>query len=83
MIPECAGMTENAWLTESDPETLLAFLEDNGNVRKLRLLAIAACRAAWEQIPEPHNREAILVAEQHIDGMATERRSVCSIICPI
>ena len=65
-------MTEEEWLTVNAPDDLLTFLESKGHVRKLRLLAIASCRAAWEQIPESHSREAILVAEQHVEGMATD-----------
>src|SRR4051794_1817264 len=66
-------MTEAEWLASTDPEAMLSALPGGrGHDRKKRLFALACCRTIWEDIPEGVHRDAILVAERHADGLATE-----------
>lgn len=41
--------------------------------RKLRLIACAAARCLWKQLPEPALRKAVEVGERFADGTATEK----------
>jgi hypothetical protein len=66
-------MTEQEWITCTDPEAMLTILPGGrANDRKKRLFAFACCRTVWALIPEKEHREAILVAERHVDGQATD-----------
>ena len=69
-------MTEADWNTCCEPETILAFLRDSGTAseRKLRLFACACCRRVWALLSDERGREAVRVAEQFADGLATERQ---------
>jgi hypothetical protein len=40
-------MTEEEWLTATDPRPLLEFLWGKASDRKLRLFASASCRFGW------------------------------------
>ena len=51
---------------------MLAFAEPSSSDRKLRLFALACCRAAIELVPEGVRREALDVAERHADGEASD-----------
>src|SRR5438874_4119765 len=65
-------MTEQEWLTSTDPTPMLRFLrEQQVSERKLRLLACACCRLIWEHLPDPRSRQAVEVAEYFADGRAT------------
>ena len=73
-------MTENEWLTSDEPNLLKDywaslhpgrhfFLRDV-STRKLRLLACACMRRIWEFLPDERSRNAIIVTERFVDGIA-------------
>jgi hypothetical protein len=66
-------MTENDWLTGTNPGVMLAFLVKKASVRKLRLFASAAARQLWDRIRDTRSRQAIEVSERFADGQATEQ----------
>jgi len=61
-------VTEQEWLTATDPAPLLAFLRGRTTVRKLRLFAVACCRRVWDLIPSGVARRAVEEAERYADG---------------
>lgn len=63
-------MTEAEWQACADPLPMLRFLRDRASERKLRLLAVAACREIWDRIADGRSREAVVVAEMFADGLA-------------
>jgi NAD(P)-dependent dehydrogenase (short-subunit alcohol dehydrogenase family) len=63
-------MTEAEWQACGDPLLMLRFLRDRASERKLRLLAVAACREIWDRITDGRSREAVVVAEMFADGLA-------------
>jgi hypothetical protein len=63
-------MTEAEWQACGDPLPMLRFLRDRASERKLRLLAVAACREIWDRITDGRSREAVVVAEMFADGLA-------------
>ena len=65
-------MTEEDWLTHSEPATLLAYLRGKTSERKLRLFAAGCCRKSWDIIPPTRSRYAVQVAEFHADHLARE-----------
>jgi hypothetical protein len=66
-------MTSSDWLTSTDPQTMIAFLQDNGRAsqRKQRLFAAACSRRLWHLLVHDASREAIEVAERFAEGLAT------------
>lgn len=60
-------MTEQEWLTDIDPQSMLAFFRGKGSERKIRLLHCACCRRVWSAL-EPRSRYAVEVVEQFADG---------------
>src|SRR5262249_28894171 len=68
-------MTETEWASSTEPQLMLDFLRASGRAtdRKLRLFACACCRRVWPLLSEERGREAVRVAEQFADGLATER----------
>jgi hypothetical protein len=67
-------MTEQEWLTSTDPTPMLRFLQEQQvSERKMRLLACACCRLIWEHLPDPRSRQAVDVAERFADGRATPK----------
>src|SRR5262249_5461923 len=62
-------MTEAEWLSCSDPNPMLEFLQGTGTVsdRKLRLFSVACCRQAWHRIPRAVSRKAVELAEAAAD----------------
>lgn len=67
-------MTEQEWLSGTDPTPMLRFLqEQHTSERKLRLLACACCRLIWDHLIDPRSRQAVEVAERFAEGQATLR----------
>jgi hypothetical protein len=66
-------MDENQWLTATDPQPLLEYLQACGPVseRKLRLWSCACVRRCWDQIENETGRRAVEVAEQYAEGTAS------------
>jgi hypothetical protein len=65
-------MTEQEWLEcESAQEMLRHLYGWTRYERKLNLFAGACCRHVWHLLTDPRSREAVEVAEQHADGLAT------------
>jgi hypothetical protein len=56
-----------------DPQGMIHFVGDSGNVsdRKLRLFAAACCRRVWHLLQDRRSRKAVDVAECYADGLAT------------
>lgn len=65
-------MTEAEWLTGTDFYPMLKFLDSKISPRKGRLLACACCRRLEGHLRDERSREAIAVAEQYADGLATK-----------
>ena len=66
-------MTEAEWMECADPAQMLEFLRGETSDRKLRLFAVACCRAILDLLPHQGSRQAIEVAERFADGLATEQ----------
>jgi hypothetical protein len=66
-------VTDAEFNTSTDPEAMLSFLTGRGNAsqRKLRLFAVACCRAAWRLFTSQAVRRAVEVSELYADGLAT------------
>jgi len=65
-------MTEQEWLACTDPQKMLELLRDQASKRKLRLFAVACCRAAWELFGDLP-RQVVEVAERYAIGTANDR----------
>jgi hypothetical protein len=68
-------VTEAEWLTRTDPQPMLDFLQGKVSKRKLRLFAAARCRLFrpdWDDLWPV--REAVEVSEQLSDGLAPAGR---------
>src|SRR5262245_46884108 len=64
-------MTADEWLAGAGPKVLVLFLKGTSSNRKLRLFACACCRRIWPWLTEEPSRQAVEVAEQYADGLAT------------
>jgi hypothetical protein len=67
-------MTESAWRSSTNPQTLLALLRGKGSGRKCRLFSLACLRRFEVFVAHPRlerTREAIDILERHLDGEAT------------
>ena len=62
-------MTEEEWLSCTDPSPMLHFLRGNTSERKLRLIAIAYGRRVVEWMPDERSLQALDVSEQFADGL--------------
>ena len=64
-------MTEQEWFDCTDPTPMLEFLRSKESTRKWRLFVCACVRAEWELLSDPRSRNAVIIAERFIEGMAT------------
>ena len=65
-------MTEQEWLACAEPALMLTAIAASGTERKLRLFNTLCCRAVWDRLCDQRSREAVRVAEEFADGLATE-----------
>jgi hypothetical protein len=74
-------MTEQEWLSCTEPDPIWQFLKGKASARRVRLLAAACCRQFWPvyfrglrriavEVVEGLGREAVAVAERFADGLA-------------
>jgi hypothetical protein len=64
-------MTEQEWLTATDPEPMLQWLDGKASDRKLRLFACECCRRIWPRLVGRGLRKAVETSERFADGYAT------------
>lgn len=64
-------MTEQQWMTTTDPTAMVKFLRDRATDRKLRLFACGVCRRMGYRIGKL-GEEAVDVAERFADGSADD-----------
>jgi hypothetical protein len=65
-------MTEQEWLTCTDPTPMLEFLGGEASGRQLRLFACACCGQVGNYITDGRLQEAVRTAERFADGKASE-----------
>jgi hypothetical protein len=56
-------MTEQEWLSATEPTAMLEFLRGKASDRKLRLFACGCCRRMWHLLKEPKERMAVEIGE--------------------
>jgi hypothetical protein len=67
-------MTESEWLEGANPAKMMSFLRGRrASERKLRLFGCACCRRVWGLLPDDASRDAVGVAEQFADGLASRK----------
>jgi hypothetical protein len=66
-------MTEQEWLTATNPFDLLSHINDKMTERKLRLFACSCCRKVWSLLTDERVKRLLLTSELFADGMATSQ----------
>lgn len=61
-------MTEEEWLMATDPGGMLAFVGGRASQRKLRLFAVACCRALWNSLVKVGSQRVVEALERLADG---------------
>lgn len=61
-------MTEAEWLNCSDPQPMLAFIQDKASARQVRLLASACCRRLADYFKDERSRQLIDTSELYADA---------------
>jgi hypothetical protein len=64
-------MTEAEWLKCRNLRLMLKCQHWESTTRKMRLFACAACRRYWHLLKDERSRNAVVVAEQFADGLAS------------
>ncbi|HEY7153521.1 MAG TPA: hypothetical protein VH575_06150 [Gemmataceae bacterium] len=64
-------MTEQEWLSDTDPRPMLEFLRGKASGRKRRLFAVSCCRHLWPLLTDLRIRDAVETAELWADGRAS------------
>src|SRR5689334_2354181 len=72
-------MMAEEWLSGAVPQAMLDLLQDRDIERKLRLFMVACCRPLWHLL-EPRSREGVEMAEQFVDGLASEDERLAAAI---
>jgi hypothetical protein len=62
-------MTEQEWLTCTNPQKMLNFPRGKASKRKLRLFDCACCRLVWHLLEHAELKRAVESAEQFADGL--------------
>jgi hypothetical protein len=67
-------MTEEQWLSWTNPAPMLNFLnERDASARKFRLFSSACARRLWSLMSGEHARKIVLDAERYAEGLLSER----------
>lgn len=69
-------MTEQEWLTCTDPRPMLELLKGKASIRKLRLFCCACCLRVAPLLTEDYVRhalQAITLFEQHLEGLVSDQ----------
>ena len=64
-------MTEQEWLTCTNPDTLLSNLQGKSE-RKFLLFAVACCHRIWPLMADTHCRRLVEVVERRVEQQTTE-----------
>jgi hypothetical protein len=64
-------LTEEEWLTGSNPGRMLGRIHPEASDRKLRLFACACVRQVWSALVDEISQRAVEVAERYADGQAS------------
>jgi hypothetical protein len=71
-------MTEAEWLACTWPTLMLNFVNLKMSDRRKRLFAVACCRLIIHLLPDEHHRNAIKVAEDVADGLASDEQRLAT-----
>jgi hypothetical protein len=72
-------MAKSKWTGETDPKVMLDFLSTTkASDRKLRLYAVACCRAIWPLLTDDRCRRAVETAEDYAEGRVGEQALVAA-----